>query len=89
MPIVSLSELTARLAAGPRLLGLDLGTKTIGLAISDSARRVASPLTTLGRRKFAQDAQALARLCAERQVGGLIVGLPMNTTARKSLVKRP
>ncbi len=78
MPIVSLTDLTARLAAGQRLLGLDLGAKTIGLAISDSAYRVASPLETLRRSKFTQDAEALARLCAERKVGGLIVGLPMN-----------
>ena len=78
MPIVSISELTARLGAGQRLLGLDLGTKTIGLAISDSACRVASPLATLRRNKFTRDAEALARLCAERKVGGLIVGLPMN-----------
>ena len=78
MPIVSAAELTAKLAAGRRLLGLDLGSKTIGLAISDSAQRVASPLETLRRHKFTKDAEALARLCAERKVGGLIVGLPVN-----------
>ena len=78
MPIVSLPELTAKLAAGRHLLGLDLGAKTIGLAISDSRHRVASPLETLRRHKFTQDAEALARLCVARKVCGLIVGLPVN-----------
>ncbi len=78
MSSVSLAELPARLTAGRRLLGLDLGEKTIGLAISDSARLVASPLETLRRGKFTRDAQLLAGLCAERQVGGLVIGLPVN-----------
>jgi putative Holliday junction resolvase len=78
MTVVPLAELAGRLAPGQRLLGLDLGAKTIGLAISDSALKVASPLETLRRGKFTQDAQALACLCAERQVGGLVLGLPVN-----------
>lgn len=66
-------------AAGKRLLGLDLGTKTIGLAISDRAWRVASPLETLARgKRFSEDAAALARLIAEREIGGLVIGLPVN-----------
>jgi putative Holliday junction resolvase len=78
MTVVPLAELPARLAAGSRLLGLDLGTKTIGLAISDSALRVASPLETLRRGKFTHDAEALCRLIDAREIGGLVLGLPVN-----------
>ena len=78
MTVVLLAELRQRLPAGARLLGLDLGTKTIGLAISDRDLTVGSPLETLRRAKFAQDAAALAKICAERRVGGLVLGLPIN-----------
>ena len=66
------------LPAGSRLLGLDLGSKTIGLAISDSGLTVASPLETIRRGKFTRDAETLAALCRERRVGGLVLGLPVN-----------
>ncbi len=66
------------LPKGRRLLGLDLGEKTIGLAISDRDLKIGSPLETLRRAKFTQDAAALARICAERAVGGLVLGLPVN-----------
>ena len=78
MKIVEPAELPGRLAPGQRLLGLDIGAKTIGLAISDRGLAVASPLETLRRRGFAEDAAALARLCRERGVGGLVIGLPVN-----------
>ena len=78
MTTVSLDELPARLERGRRLLGLDLGEKTIGLAISDRGLTVASPLETIRRTKFTKDAEALAALCAERGVGGLVLGLPVN-----------
>ncbi len=78
MTVVPLAELARRLTPGERLLGLDLGDKTIGLAISDSALRVASPLETLRRGKFTADAEALKRLCAARRVGALVLGLPIN-----------
>jgi putative Holliday junction resolvase len=78
MAFVSLAELKDRLPAGARLLGLDLGEKTIGLAISDRDLKVASPLETLRRSKFTQDAAALAKICAARRVGGLVLGLPVN-----------
>ena len=78
MTVVPLAELPARLPKGARLLGLDLGEKTIGLAISDRGLTVASPLETLRRAKFTQDAAALAEICAERRVGGLVLGLPVN-----------
>lgn len=64
--------------ANQRLLGLDLGSKTIGLAISDSGLAVASPLETLRRKKFTADAEALIALIAERGIGGLVLGLPKN-----------
>jgi putative holliday junction resolvase len=76
VPVVALSEL--RLPRGTRLLGLDLGEKTIGLALSDTSLSVATPLQTLKRGKFAADAQILGGLIAEHGIGGLVVGLPLN-----------
>jgi len=61
-----------------RLLGLDLGSKRIGLALSDVTRTIASPLTTLIRRKFSLDAALLLRLADEHDVGGFVLGLPVN-----------
>ena len=61
-----------------RLLGLDLGEKTIGLALSDTLLTIATPLETLKRGKFAADAAALDHIIAEHGVGGLVVGLPLN-----------
>ena len=63
---------------GARLLGLDLGTKTIGLALSDVQRRIASPLETIKRVKFTPDAAALAAIAKKHAVGGLVIGLPLN-----------
>lgn len=68
-------------AALPRfgaVAGLDLGTKTIGVAVSDGMRQVASPLTVIRRVKFTQDAAALMALVAERGLAGLVLGLPRN-----------
>lgn len=62
---------------GP-LLGLDLGTKTIGVAVSTPDRTVATPVTTIKRTKFTADAAALMELATARQVVGLILGLPRN-----------
>jgi putative Holliday junction resolvase len=78
MAIVEPAEFKNALPAGARVLGLDLGSKTIGLAISDSGLAVASPLETIRRRKFTADAEALVALVAERSVGGLVLGLPKN-----------
>jgi putative Holliday junction resolvase len=66
------------LDGGARLLGLDVGAKTIGLAVSDRGLAVASPLETLRRGKLADDVAALKKVCAERAVGGLVIGLPVN-----------
>ena len=61
-----------------RLMGLDVGTKTLGLALSDVTRTIASGLTTLARAKFSADATRLLELAREHGVGGLVVGLPIN-----------
>ncbi len=76
--IVPLAELETCLVARRRLLGFDVGTKTIGLALSDSLGTVASPLETVRRGKFTRDAETLAQLIAERDVGGLVIGLPID-----------
>ncbi len=68
----------AALPRGARLMGLDLGTKTIGLALSDVERRIASPLETIKRVKFTPDAQKLLALCTKHGVAMLVLGLPLN-----------
>ncbi|MGH2339996.1 Holliday junction resolvase RuvX [Segnochrobactraceae bacterium EtOH-i3] len=74
----SLAEIVAALAPGQRLLGLDLGTKTIGLALSDVRFTIASPLETIRRTKFSVDAQALLKVIERQEVGALVIGLPLN-----------
>jgi putative Holliday junction resolvase len=61
-----------------RLMGLDLGTKTIGLALSDVERRIATPLETIKRVKFTPDVGRIKELAARYEVGGLVFGLPLN-----------
>lgn len=68
-------------AALPRfgaLAGLDLGTQTIGVALSDPLRQVASPIRTIKRKKFTLDAAALEEILAARDVAGIVLGLPLN-----------
>jgi len=71
-------ELKAALKTGERLFGLDLGEKTIGIAMTDILLTVATPLETLPRRKFTTDADALIALIKKHGVGGMVVGLPLN-----------
>ena len=74
-------DIEAFAAALPRdraLFGLDLGTKTLGVAASDLRRSVASPVETIRRTKFTKDAEALDKVIAEWHVGGLVLGLPVN-----------
>jgi putative holliday junction resolvase len=78
MSVVTIEELRAALPDRARLLGLDLGEKTIGLALSDILLTVATPMETLKRGKFAADAVKLDKIVAEQGVGGLVVGLPLN-----------
>jgi putative Holliday junction resolvase len=66
------------LPRGARLMGLDLGTKTIGLALSDVERRIASPLETIRRTKFRQDAEQLLAHATRQGVVALVIGLPLN-----------
>ncbi|MBS0282471.1 MAG: Holliday junction resolvase RuvX [Proteobacteria bacterium] len=76
MAVVELDRLA--LAPDARLLGLDLGEKTIGLALSDRLLMVATPMETLKRGKFAADAARLDIIISEHGIGGLVVGLPLN-----------
>ena len=78
MAIRKLAELSGHLTPGRRLLGLDIGEKTIGLALSDATLLIASPLDTLKRSKFTRDAENLAGVIEEHDIGGLIIGLPIN-----------
>lgn len=66
------------MAPNMRLLGLDLGEKTIGLALSDTLLTIATPMETLKRGKFAIDAAKIDDIIAKQNVGGLVVGLPLN-----------
>lgn len=68
----------ARLEPRARLIGIDAGTKTLGLALSDVTRTIASPLTVLRRTKFSQDAADLLKIAAEHHVAGFVLGLPTN-----------
>jgi putative Holliday junction resolvase len=78
MAIRNPADLRELRASGRRLMGLDLGTKTIGTALSDTRHIIASPLETIRRSKFRADA-ALLRVMIERHgVGGLVIGLPIS-----------
>src|SRR5262245_27473236 len=78
MPVCTITELSSRLAKGQCLLGLDPGSTAIGVAVSDPGLSVASPLATITCKKFAEDAAALLKIIKERNIGGLVVGLPKN-----------
>ena len=78
MAILTVDGLAAALPKGARLLGLDLGTKTIGLALSDPGRQIASPLSVLKRTKLKPDAAKLAEIVRAHAVGGIVLGLPIN-----------
>jgi putative Holliday junction resolvase len=74
----TLEGLAAQVARGRRLIGLDLGTETIGVAVSDAILAIATPVTTIRRTRFARDAEQLAALLKEREAAGLVYGLPVN-----------
>jgi putative Holliday junction resolvase len=78
MILRNLSELPAFLRKNSCLLGLDYGSKVIGVAVSDPNLTIASPLTSIERKKFSADAAALAAIIEERDIGGVIIGLPKN-----------
>ncbi len=78
MPLVDLPDLPARLERHQRLLGLDIGMKTIGLALSDVELTIATPLETIRRVKFTPDVQGMIAIARKQGVGGLVLGLPIN-----------
>jgi putative Holliday junction resolvase len=78
MTVLALTEILPLLTRDQRVMGLDLGTKTIGLALSDVSRTIATPLSTIIRKKFTQDAEALFALVAKHDVGALVLGLPVS-----------
>jgi putative holliday junction resolvase len=78
MAVVELADLRTHVAEGRRIMGLDLGTKTIGLALSDVNWTIATPLETIKRVKFTPDVEALLGLAARHEVGALLIGLPKN-----------
>jgi putative holliday junction resolvase len=77
-PVLPLADVAALLPPRGALLGLDLGTKTIGVAASDPDRRLASGVETIARKTFTADAQRLLALAAERKAAGFVLGLPIN-----------
>jgi len=76
--ILTLEALVDRVPRHARLFGLDLGTKTIGIAISDVERRIASPLETIRREKFSIDVKKLDALAASHSIYALVMGFPLN-----------
>lgn len=78
MPVLPLVEIAPLLPQRGSLIGLDLGTKTIGVAASDPDRRLATGVTTVLRKAFMADAQVLLALAAERRAAGFVLGLPVN-----------
>jgi len=74
----ALDALPGLLKRHQRLMGLDLGTKTIGVAVSDSLLTIATPVETIARTKFTADAAKLSALAETRQAGALVYGLPVN-----------
>jgi putative Holliday junction resolvase len=77
-PPLPIEELPALLQPEARLLGLDVGTKTIGMALSDVTRSVATPYHTVRRTKFTEDVVAIEAAIREHEVGAVVIGLPLN-----------
>jgi putative Holliday junction resolvase len=78
MPVLPLVEIAPLLPARGALIGLDLGTKTIGVAASDPDRKLATGVATLARKAFTADAEKLLKLAAERRAIAFVLGLPIN-----------
>ena len=78
MPVLDIEDFAAALPQYAPIVGLDPGEKTIGVAVSDVTRTVASPLALIEKKKFTQDAEALFKLMDSRGAVGLVIGLPMN-----------
>ncbi|MEH6720881.1 MAG: Holliday junction resolvase RuvX [Aurantimonas endophytica] len=78
MPVLTLEEFAATVPSGRTIAGFDLGTKTIGLAISDLGQRFATPRKVIARTKFTADVAALQVALAADRVAGIVIGLPLN-----------
>lgn len=78
MSVIALENMAASLGKGQTLAGLDLGTKTIGVAVSDLGLSLATPRGVIRRVKFTRDAEALLKLLAYDRAGGIVIGLPVN-----------
>ncbi len=81
--LVELADFGPRLGPGDQLVGLDLGDKTIGVAVSDGLRSVATPLGTVRRKKFTLDVEKLLAMVGDRRIGGWVLGLPINMTGEE------
>jgi putative Holliday junction resolvase len=77
-PALALADFAASLPQGARIIGIDVGSKTLGLALSDTGRSIASALVTLRRTRLTDDLARLLDLAAHYGVGGFVVGLPLN-----------
>jgi putative Holliday junction resolvase len=77
-PDISLRDAIASIPGDKRLMGLDLGSKTIGVATSDRTRMIATPIETVARKKFTQDAERLLAIIAAENIGLIVLGLPVN-----------
>lgn len=75
---LKLRDAVAMIPAGARLMGLDLGSKTIGVATSDRTRMIATPIETIARKKFTQDTERLLAIIAAENIGLIVLGLPVN-----------
>lgn len=78
MPVLSLHDLKKTLKPGERLIGLDVGSKTIGIALSDTGRTVATPAKTIKRGKFSVDADTLHAMAGENDVRAFVIGMPLS-----------
>ncbi len=78
MPTGLLVEILGERPENTRLLGMDLGTKTIGLSVSDPAQTIATPLKTIQRTKFSRDIEELGSVIKDFDIGGYVLGLPLN-----------
>lgn len=83
MPVLSSSDIRPALKRDQRLMGLDLGTKTIGLALSDVRTTIATPYDTIRRVKFTADAALLLKVIDKEGVGGLVLGLPVEMSGQE------
>ncbi len=84
MPICNAQEFRQILSNGTRVLGLDYGTRLIGVAISDPGLVLATPVSTIERKRLADDIAALVALVRDYKAGGLVIGLPLNMDGSES-----